>query len=68
MHPERCCDTLLSGQQPGEVRVDFADGAVRARRSDAVAIRRARRAADEVIALVGSEYEERVARVDAVGL
>jgi len=66
VHLERGCDPLLGGEQASQVAVQLADLAVRARRRDAVTVGRAGRAADEVVALVGSEHEQRVRLVDAV--
>ena len=62
---ERRGDPLLGREQTGQVAVDLTDQTVRARRRDAVAARRGRLGADEMIALLDGEDEERVALVDA---
>src|SRR5215470_5046560 len=55
----------LCGEQPGQVRTDLADLRIRAGHAYAVAVRRTRRAAHEVIALVHRDDEERIRLVDA---
>jgi len=63
---ERRCHVLLCCEQACIVHIDLADLAVGAGRCHAVAVRGRRRAAHEVIALVGGEDEERIALVNAV--
>ena len=57
----------LGEKQPIDVGGDLSDVRVGARRGDTVAVRRARRAADEMIVFVGRHHEERVVFGDAVG-
>lgn len=66
--------SVIAGVRNNAVKVEvkFADAGrsgpsirgIGARRFHAVAVRRARRASDEVVALVGREDEERVALID----
>ncbi len=64
---ERRRVVALGEQQPVEERVDLADLGIGAGHMDAVAIGRARRAADEVVVFVRGHDEQRIVLVDAVG-
>ena len=59
LHVERRADPARR-QHPGQVAVDLADLAVGARHGHAVAGGGSRRGADEVVALVGGDHEQRV--------
>ena len=59
--------TELRPDHPPQVAVDLTDAVVVACDVDAVASRRCRLVADEVVSLVDREHEERVALVDPVG-
>src|SRR6266536_4764955 len=66
MNQEWVCDALLSRQQACHIGIDFTDLAIGARRRHPIASCRTWGATHEMITLVGREYEQRIARIDAV--